>query len=451
MKPIEAQYPFQMISIDYLKLDKCKGGYQYVMVAIDHFTRFTQFYATRNKSSRSAADKLFNEFVLQYGFPERIHHDQGGEFNSKLFKELHRMTGIKSSNTTPYHPMGDGQVERQNRTLINMLKTLAANEKSDWKKHLPRLAFACNSTRNKTTGFSPHFLMFGRESKLPIDLVFQNVDQGEIQEQTHEQFAIEWEKSMKEAFEIARENIGKSANYNKKHYDQKAKTVEILVGDLVLVKNVRKRGGGKGKLRSYWEEAIFKVTEVYENISVYVLQNLKKKTDVRKLHRNKLMKVEDLPVDTFDKPKPAKKLTKTTPKPLSKVPTVEPIVDPDEGVESDEMDALLLIDHGSVIEEVAEETGEEMVDQELAEEEIVEEEHDVAESSDGEPVEADVDIDNDLGENIESEQEGDDELSSEDAESSGSEQEVRRSSRVKTRAQMYTYDTIGGNPTNVPR
>ena len=198
--------------------------------------------------------------------------------------------------------MGDGQVERQNRTLGNMLRALSKNEKNDWRKHLAKLAFACNSTVNKSTGFSPHFLMFGREAKLPIDLVFQEVGlQTRVEGQSHEKFVQEWEESMKKAYEIARENIRKSAGYNKKYYDQKARTVEIKVGDLVLVRNLRERGGrGTGKLRNYWEEKIFKVIEVKDNVPVYTIKNTKKSKDIRTIHRNHLMKVE-LPLDIFDK------------------------------------------------------------------------------------------------------------------------------------------------------
>ena len=150
------------------------------MVVIDHFTRYCQLYATKSKKGTAAADKLFNEFIPHYGCPARVHHDQGGEFTSDMWKELHRFMGIKSSNTTPYHPQGDGQVERCNRTVLNMLRSLTANQKKDWKKFLPKLAFAYNSTVNKSTGMSPFYLMYGRESRLPITGVTLTSD-GNIQ------------------------------------------------------------------------------------------------------------------------------------------------------------------------------------------------------------------------------------------------------------------------------
>ena len=103
--PIEASEPFEMVSIDFLHLDKSQG-YEYVLLVTDHFTRFSQAYATKNQTSLTAAKKLFNEFILQFGWPRRLHHDRGESFNSSLFKELHRLAGIDISNTTAYHPMG---------------------------------------------------------------------------------------------------------------------------------------------------------------------------------------------------------------------------------------------------------------------------------------------------------------------------------------------------------
>lgn len=79
LHPMEAKVPFEMISIDFIELENSSNGYKYGLVAYDHFTRFVQFYATRSKSSKAAADKIFNDFILQFGFPQRIHHDRGGE------------------------------------------------------------------------------------------------------------------------------------------------------------------------------------------------------------------------------------------------------------------------------------------------------------------------------------------------------------------------------------
>ena len=137
-----------------LHLDRAKGGYEYALVVCDHFTRFTQIYATKNKSAIAAAEKISNVFILNYGFPTPIHHDQGREFENKLCKRLH------------HHPMGDGQPECMNRTIINMLKTLNDSDKANWKNSITKLAFAYNSTVNKSTEFSPLFLMFGWSSRL---------------------------------------------------------------------------------------------------------------------------------------------------------------------------------------------------------------------------------------------------------------------------------------------
>ena len=105
---------------------------------------------------------------------------------------------------------------------------------------------------------------------------------------------------MEEAFSIARKNSTKSGNYNKEYYDRKVKEVEIVVGDHVLVRNMRERGG-TGKLRNHWESEIFEVEEKKENLPVYSVRNLNNKKDVRSLHRNLIMRVNELPSELFQK------------------------------------------------------------------------------------------------------------------------------------------------------
>ena len=301
MMSIESSYPFEVVAIDFIHLDKCKGGFEYVLVVTDLFTKFVQMYGTKKKSSKAAASKLFHEFVLSYGFPKRIMHDKGGEFNSGLFEELHRLSGIEASNTTPYHPMSNGQCERMNRSLVSMLKSLSPAEKRDWKSVLPKLSFAYNSTQHASTGFTPFFMMFGRESRLPIDELFEEVQvesEGKLKCKTHQQFVDEWRQSMQEAFRLAKEKSEKAQAYNKEKYDGKVREIGISEGDHVLVRNLRETGG-TGKLRSYWEHQIFKVVSQQGDLPVYQVQSLDKARDVRVLHRNHLMRCDELPINVF--------------------------------------------------------------------------------------------------------------------------------------------------------
>lgn len=95
---------------------------------MDHFTCFAQAYATINKAAKTVQD-VFGDF----GFPEKLHHDLGRGYENLLMDQMQRVCGVQGSHTTPYHLMGKGQLERFNRTLLSMLRTLSEAEKADWK------------------------------------------------------------------------------------------------------------------------------------------------------------------------------------------------------------------------------------------------------------------------------------------------------------------------------
>ena len=203
----------------------------------EDFTQYVQAFATKTKSAKAAAEKLYNNYILTYRFPSQIHYDCGHEFNNLLFAKLHQLCGIKSSKTTPYQPSGDRQTEQINRTIISILKTLNENQKARWKDYLSKLAFAYKSTINKSTGYSPFFLMLGRSSRLPIDSMFP-VNIGVAKQKTYDQFVSDWTNEWNEAIQIAQQKADKSAEQNRNQYNRKVHGYDIVIGDRVLLQNI---------------------------------------------------------------------------------------------------------------------------------------------------------------------------------------------------------------------
>ena len=99
-----------MVCIDFLSLDPSKGGIENVLVITDHFTRYAQAFPTKNQTAQTTARILFEHYIVHYGFPARIHSDQGRNFEGETIKHLCELANVKKSRTTPYQPMGNGHI-----------------------------------------------------------------------------------------------------------------------------------------------------------------------------------------------------------------------------------------------------------------------------------------------------------------------------------------------------
>ena len=292
LKSIVTTMPFELISIDYMHLEKPSGGCEYILVVMEHFTMFAHGYPTINKSGTTEAEKIYNDFILRYGFPARIHHDQGAEFENNSFKELGKLCGITHSRTTPYHPEGNGQVECFNRTLLNMLRTLPEEKKSQWSNYVNKVVHAYNCTRNEAKGYSPFYLLFGRWPRLPIDLIF-NIERTK-ETTNHLEFVNKWKSAMQEAYSLAAKNANKSTALGRAQHDKKATFTKLLPGDRILVRNVTECGG-PGKLRSFWEKTVYRVTKQHGDSPVYEVAPESGNGRTRVLHRNMLLPCDFLP------------------------------------------------------------------------------------------------------------------------------------------------------------
>ena len=152
----------ELVCMDFWSAEDSKQRSVDVLVITDHFTKLAHAFPCANQTAKQVAKKLWDNVFCVYGFPERIHSDQGTNFQSNLIAELLGLAGVAKSRTTAYHPMGNCATERFNRTLGSMyLRTLPLKAKHQWPQQIQTLTFAYNATVHETTGYTPFFLMFG--------------------------------------------------------------------------------------------------------------------------------------------------------------------------------------------------------------------------------------------------------------------------------------------------
>lgn len=291
---IVSHQPMELVCMDFLSLERSKGGHEHILVITDHFTRYAQAFPTRNQLAKTTAKILFENFIVHYGFPARLHSDQGRNFESNVIKELCSLAGVEKSRTTPYHAMGNGMTERFNQTLLNMLGTLEEHQKQDWKSYVAPLVHSYNATKHDSTGYSPFFLMFGRHPRLAVDAYLGLNNEQDQVISSKEHYATKLRKRLQFAYKVASKEAEKSAARNKAGYDLKVREATLDIGDRVLVRLVGLRG--KQKLADKWEKSPYiVVSKPINNIPVYKVQKESDDSCIKTLHRNMLLPFSVIP------------------------------------------------------------------------------------------------------------------------------------------------------------
>ena len=128
-----------------------------MLVLTGLYMRYSQAIPTQNQTAQTSAKALYKNFYVHYGFPTDIHSDQGAtcNFESKSNQSLCSLTGMKKTNTTPYHPMGNGMVKRLNRTLLNLLWNIEESQKADLKSNVSTMIHTFNAAVHASSGFPP--------------------------------------------------------------------------------------------------------------------------------------------------------------------------------------------------------------------------------------------------------------------------------------------------------
>ena len=232
-----ASRPNEILAIDFTVLEPSHNGVENVLVLTDVFSKYTLAIPTRDQRAPTVAQVLVNEWFCKFGVPSRLHSDQGRSFESALIQQLCQLYGIQRSRTTPYHPAGNGQCERFNRTLHNLLRTLPSSRKRDWVSCLPHLVFCYNTTPHQTTGESPYFLLFGQEPQLPVDFLLGRVC--EPVAGTVNDWVLDHQTRLQIAFEGAREHLFAAASRRKERYDQHVRDLPLEEGQLVYLRKMQ--------------------------------------------------------------------------------------------------------------------------------------------------------------------------------------------------------------------
>ena len=227
--------PGERISIDVCgPLVETPRHNRYVLVISDHFTKYTKAVPMKDQTAETVARVLMTNWILDHGEPMQLHSDQGRNFESKLIEEFCKLHGIEKSRTTPYHPQADGQVERFNKTLIDLICKLAG-QTEDWDERVPIVVAAYNGTIHDSTGYTPNLLMRGREvlhsqSKIVPDPVPEAP-------RTYNDYVKKLKEHYEKAYESTRNALRKAALVHKKYYDRKANLYKYRPGEAVWITN----------------------------------------------------------------------------------------------------------------------------------------------------------------------------------------------------------------------
>ena len=203
-----------------------------ILVITDYFMHYALAVMMKDQMAKTVAKVLYERFIVVFSVPAKLLSNQGANFTSALIEELCTMFGIQKCQTTAYHLQCNGQVEHFHQTLFRMIGKLSSDKKAQSEQHMPELLQEYNSTRSAITGYSPHYLMFGRHPLLPVDFYF-------LTKGTHvcshcvPMYVDEVRKCFKEAYIEAHLQTNSKADQQKQYYDRATTTMQLMPGDII--------------------------------------------------------------------------------------------------------------------------------------------------------------------------------------------------------------------------
>ncbi|WVZ51844.1 LOW QUALITY PROTEIN: hypothetical protein U9M48_002949 [Paspalum notatum var. saurae] len=150
-------------------LPRTQSGFDSIWVVVDRLTKVVHFIPVKTTYSGAKLAKLYmSRIVCLHGVPKKIVSDRGTQFTSHFWKRLHESMGTKLNFSSAYHPQTDGQTERTNRILEDMLRACAIQYGTSWDKSLPYAEFSYNNSYRASIKMSPFRALYGRRCGTPL-------------------------------------------------------------------------------------------------------------------------------------------------------------------------------------------------------------------------------------------------------------------------------------------
>ena len=200
---------------------------------MDHLTKVSVMLPVRNKTAETVANAIIERIISIFGPPETSHSDRGPEFERKVIYQLQQILGYKTTHTTPYRPQGNSVSERVHSTMHSMLAMHSAVDQSNCATLLPFVQLAHNTSFSATMHETLFFLMFGRQPRLPVDMILGIPHVRRTADP--EEFAPNTRDNLQIAFELARRNLAQRADKQAEQNDKLKPYPVFKPGQEVLV------------------------------------------------------------------------------------------------------------------------------------------------------------------------------------------------------------------------
>ncbi|KAL0541114.1 hypothetical protein IC582_021151 [Cucumis melo] len=163
-------WKWESVSMDFITgLPKTLKGYTVIWVVVDRLTKSAHFVPGKSTYTASKWGQLYmTEIVRLHGVPVSIISDRDARFTSKFWKGLQLALGTRLDFSTAFHPQTDGQTERLNQILEDMLRACVLEFSGSWDSHLHLMEFAYNNSYQATIGMAPFEALYGKCCRSPV-------------------------------------------------------------------------------------------------------------------------------------------------------------------------------------------------------------------------------------------------------------------------------------------